>query len=123
MPGNIIPDITRLNRIRKANPALHTHTNTRFYNAFNDEMLYYGKPSRNGDDMILVMINLNPQAANACDFEVPLWEFGLPDHGAVDVDDLVSDTAFVWHGKMQTVRLDPFDYPFAIWRIRPHQGA
>lgn len=123
MPGNIVPDITRLNRIRKANPALHTHTNVRFYNAYHDEILYYGKPSRSGDDMILVMVNLNPHAANACDFEVPLWEFGLPDHGAVEVDDLVADRAFVWHGKMQHIRLDPAEYPFVIWRIRPHQGA
>ncbi|WP_349371050.1 maltotransferase domain-containing protein [Salinarimonas sp.] len=123
MPGNIVPDVTRLNRIRRSNPALHTHTNTRFYNAYHDEILYYGKPSRNGDDMILVMVNLNPHVANACDFEVPLWEFGLPDHGAVEVDDLIADRAFVWHGKTHHIRLDPFEYPFVIWRIRPHQGA
>ncbi|WP_372426527.1 maltotransferase domain-containing protein [Salinarimonas chemoclinalis] len=123
MPGNIVADITRLNRIRRANPALHTHTNTRFYNAFHDEILYWGKPSREGDDMILVMVNLNPHVANACDFEVPLWEFGLPDDGAVMVEDLIADRAFVWHGKTQHIRLDPFDHPFVIWRIRPHQGA
>ncbi|GGK31318.1 maltotransferase domain-containing protein [Salinarimonas ramus] len=123
MPGNIVPDITRLNRIRRANPALHTHTNVRFYNAYNDEILYYGKPSRNGDDMILVMVNLNPHVAHECDFEVPLWEFGLPDDGAVDVDDLIADRAFTWHGKLHHTRLDPYEHPFVIWRIRPHQGA
>ncbi len=120
-PGNIVPDITRLNRIRKANPALHTHTNVRFYNAFNDSILYYGKPSREGDEMILVAVNLNPYAAEEADIEIPLWEFGLPDDGAFDVDDLIHDRAFVWYGKGQRVRLDPAEYPFAIWRIRPHR--
>lgn len=122
-PGNIIPDIARLNRIRKANPALHTHVNTRFYNAWNDDILYYAKPSRGGDEMILVAVNLNPFAVQEADFEVPLWEFGLPDHGALAVEDLIHDRAFVWHGKIQHVRLDPHEYPFAIWRIRPHTGA
>ena len=26
---------------------------------------------------------------------------------------------FVWHGKMQRIRLDPHELPFAIWRIAP----
>jgi starch synthase (maltosyl-transferring) len=122
-PGNIVPDIARLNRIRKANPALHTHTNVKFYNAFNDNIIYYGKPSREGDEMILVAVNLNPHAVEEADIEVPLWEFGLPDHGAVDVDDLIAERAFTWHGKGQHVRLDPAQYPFAIWRIRPHRRS
>ena len=29
------------------------------------------------------------------------------------------DRRFVWTGKMQRVRLDPADLPFAIWRIAP----
>jgi starch synthase (maltosyl-transferring) len=77
-----VPDITRLNRIRKANPALHTHTNVTFYNAFNDNILYYGKPSREGDEMILVAVNLNPHGpkrpisrsrsgSSACPITVP----------------------------------------------------
>ena len=28
-------------------------------------------------------------------------------------------TRFAWHGKMQHVRLDPADLPFAIWRVTP----
>jgi starch synthase (maltosyl-transferring) len=30
---------------------------------------------------------------------------------------------FVWHGKLQRVRLDPNELPFAIWRIAPHPGG
>ena len=122
-PGNIVPDIARLNRIRKANPALHTHLNVRFYNAANEHILYYGKPSREGDEMILVAVNLDPYHPQEAGIEIPLWEFGIGDDGALDVEDLIADRAFTWWGKHQHIRLDPADYPFAIWRIRPHRRS
>ena len=54
---------------------------------------------------------------------MPLWEWKLPDDGALEVEDLMRGRRFVWHGKMQRVRLDPADLPFAIWRIAPPGGV
>ena len=45
-PGNIKDWITRLNRIRKENRALHFYDNLRFYRAENDAILFYGKMTR-----------------------------------------------------------------------------
>jgi starch synthase (maltosyl-transferring) len=90
----------------------------RFYNAFNDNIIYYGKSSP-GDDMILVAANLDPHQVQEATIEVPLWEWGLPDSGSVLVEDLMKDTNFVWSGKLQRIRLDPRDLPFAVWRIAP----
>src|SRR5262249_56268879 len=42
-PGNIVSEIAALNRIRRANPALQTHLGLTFYNAFNDQVMVYGK--------------------------------------------------------------------------------
>ena len=39
-PGNIRDYVTRLNQIRRDNPALQEFTNLRFYNAWNDQILY-----------------------------------------------------------------------------------
>lgn len=121
-PGNIIPDITLLNRLRRANPALQTHLNTRFYVAHNEQIIYYGKPAPDGSDMILVMVNLDPHHAHDADFEVPLWEFGLPDHGSIAVEDLAEGHRFTWSGKIQHIRLDP-EQPYRIWRIAPGAAA
>jgi starch synthase (maltosyl-transferring) len=52
-------------------------------------------------------------------FEAPLWEFGLPDHGALQVDDLMRGQSFIWYGKIQNWRFVPHELPFAIFRIRP----
>jgi starch synthase (maltosyl-transferring) len=122
-PGNIIDEITLLNRIRQANPALHTHLGVRFHQASDDNILYFSKATRDGerfgDNVLLVAINLDPFAAHDSEIELPLWEFGLPDDGALAVEDLVRDTHFTWRGKRQHIRLDPFELPFAIWRVRP----
>ena len=42
-PGNIRPDIALLNRLRREHPALQSFANVTFYNAWNDNILYYGK--------------------------------------------------------------------------------
>jgi starch synthase (maltosyl-transferring) len=64
-------------------------------------------------------VNLDPHNAQGADFEVPLWEFGLPDAASIGVEDLLSGAAFQWHGKMQHMHLDPQTNPCAIWRLTP----
>ena len=117
-PGNIIADITLLNRLRRENPALQTHLNTRFLDAGNDRVIYYAKPAADGSDIILVMVSLDPFGPQETGFEVPLWLFGLPDTASVAVEDLAEGYRFRWYGKAQTIRLDPAQ-PYRIWRIRP----
>ena len=116
--GNIKKEIAQLNRLRRAEPALQTHLGLTFYNAFSEDILYFGKHRSTGKDRILVAINLNPHAAAEADFEIPLWEWGLPDWGALVANDLVHGGSFVWHGKIQHMRLTP-EAPYAIWRVQP----
>jgi starch synthase (maltosyl-transferring) len=118
-PGNIVAEIAALNRLRKANPALQSHLGLRFYNAFNDQVLVYGKALPSHEDMILVAVSLDPHHVQEAVFEIPLWEWRLPDHGSLAVEDLMRDRRFVWTGKLQRVRLDPAVLPFALWRIAP----
>lgn len=117
-PGNINDEITRLNRLRRAEPALQTHLGTTFYNALNDNIIYFGRHSRFSADRILVAISLNPHAPEEADFEIPLWEWGLPDSGALLAHDLVRGGSFIWHGKRQHMWLNPAA-PYAIWRVSP----
>jgi starch synthase (maltosyl-transferring) len=119
-PGNIIAEITRLNRIRHANPALQTHLGLTFYNAFNDSILYYGKATSDRGNVLLIAVNLDPHRPQEANIEIPLWEWGLPDDGALAAEDLMTGREFTWHGKIQHIRLDP-TAPFAIWRVRPAQ--
>ena len=69
--------------------------------------------------MVLIAVSLDPHNVQEAEFELPLWEWKLPDNGSVEVEDLMRGNRFVWQGKMQRVRLDPADLPFAIWRVTP----
>ena len=117
-PGNIVAEISRLNHIRRDNPALHTHLGLRFYNAFNDQVLYYGKATPDLHNFILVAVSLDPYHPQQTSFEVPLWEFGLPDDATVEAEELMTGTPLRWTGKIQHWYFDPARQPFAIWRIR-----
>jgi len=121
-PGNIVREITALNRLRKAHPALQSHLGVTFYNAFNEQILLYGKRLVGSAEMILVAVSFDPHTAQETTFELPLWEWKLPDHGSLYVEDLMHGRGSIWTGKLQRVRLDPTDLPFAIWRVTPPEN-
>ncbi|MGI3904165.1 MAG: maltotransferase domain-containing protein [Janthinobacterium lividum] len=116
-PGNIIGEITQLNRIRRDNPALQSHLGITFLTAYNDNILLFEKATPSRDNVLLVAVSLDPYAAQEADIELPLWKWGLPDQGTVAVEDLMRGSSFAWSGKRQRIRLDPSDSPFSIWRL------
>ncbi|WP_048861239.1 alpha-1,4-glucan--maltose-1-phosphate maltosyltransferase, partial [Acidisphaera rubrifaciens] len=117
-PGNIVADIARLNTLRRENPALQTHLNVRFGRADNEAILWYEKATPDRSNFILVAVSLDPYAAQSATAEVPLWNWGLPDDGAVLAENLLDGGTTVWQGKQQTLRLTP-ERPYALWRARP----
>jgi starch synthase (maltosyl-transferring) len=122
-PGNIVHEITQLNRIRKANPALHSHLGVRFYNSSNDQVLVYGKALPAHEDMVFAVVSLDPHQPQETSFEIPLWEWKLPDSGALQAENLMTGERFTLHGKRQWLRLDPAASPFALWRLFSDDGT
>lgn len=118
-PGNIVYEIAQLNRIRRENPALHTHLGLSFHPVHNDRLLLFAKGAETHDNVILIAVNLDPFEPQEGAFESPLGLFDLPEDAALHVEDLISGRRWTWHGKWQSMRLDPAVLPFAIWRIRP----
>lgn len=115
-PGNIVTEITALNRIRRENAALHSHLGLEFLKAYNDQILYFRKFSADGN-VLLIAISLDPFNMQDATIEVPLWRFGLADDGDIHAEDLMRGIDFTWHGKYQPVRLNPQELPFCIWRL------
>lgn len=116
-PGNIKHEIGLLNRIRKENPAFHSHLGLTLLNAGNDNVMFFEKASPGRENVLLIAISLDPHHAQEADVEVPLWSWNLPDHGSLSMEDLVSGHKFTWTGKWQRLRLEP-GMPFSIWRVR-----
>src|SRR5690606_5308910 len=116
-PGNIIAEIAQLNRIRKGNPALWTLLGVRFHTVHDDQVLFFSKSTREGDNILLVMISLDPHAAHRARLELPLWSWGLGDDATVLLEDVCAEHQFELRGKHHEVELTP-QRPYQIWRLR-----
>lgn len=117
--GNIVAEITRLNQIRRSNPALQSHLGIRFHKVDNDQLLFFSKTTPDRDNVVIVAISLDPHARQTGMLELPLWQWGLPDNGTVHVHDVFDDHRFTLHGKHHHVELTQ-ERPFFVWRlVRP----
>ncbi|PXW28175.1 maltotransferase domain-containing protein [Paraburkholderia caballeronis] len=124
-PGNIVAEIAALNRIRRANPALHTHLGITFLDARNEHVLCFEKATAARDNVVIVAINLDPRAEQGADIELSWQTFqhwGIDDHASLAVSDELTGERFEWRGRWQHVRLDPGWRPYAILRVAPATG-
>jgi starch synthase (maltosyl-transferring) len=116
--GNIKDWITRLNRIRKQNRALQLYTNLRFYHAENDAILFYGKMTAARDNIILIVVNLDPHRKENSFVDVPIEQFGQMESDDYRVEDLLSGTSYTWRGRRNYVEIDPNIQPAHIFLVR-----
>ncbi|WP_020173820.1 4-alpha-glucanotransferase [Methyloferula stellata] len=122
-PGNIKAHISALNRIRRENPALHDFRQCLFLNAWNDAIVAYARFSPDKSNCVMVIVNLDPHYRQDCTYEVPLWEFGLPDQASIEAEDLLNGGRFTLYGKTHQIALDPAERSAVIWRIIPPRVA
>ncbi len=120
--GDIVDEITRLNAIRRTNPALQRQTGIAFHHAFNDQVLWFRRQDATRDNVLLVGMSLDPFQPQQASVELPLWEWGLPDGASLEAEELMQGHRFTWHGKQQQLRFEPA-MPFGIWRVRPAGDA
>jgi starch synthase (maltosyl-transferring) len=124
-PGNIVDVVTLLNRVRRANPALHSHLGLTFLTAHNDRVLFFEKATRSRENVVLVAISVDAFTPQEADLELPwhLFEhWGMQEWDPLAVTDLVTGQRSEWRGRRQHVRIEPDTRPFAIWRIAPAAG-
>ena len=117
-PGNIKDWIARLNKIRKENRALQLYTNLRFHDAENDAILFYSKMTAARDNIILVVVNLDPHRKQNSLVYVPIENFGQMDSDVYRVLDLLSGSTYTWRGRRNYVELDPDIQPAHIFLVR-----
>src|SRR5207245_585954 len=100
--GNLVDFVSRVNRIRRENRALHLYTNLRFYHADNARVLFYGKATPERDNVVFVAASLDPFAPQASTVEVPIAEFGIAPHQPSRTSFLLNEPGFVSSRKSRT---------------------
>ncbi|MFH0813628.1 MAG: alpha-1,4-glucan--maltose-1-phosphate maltosyltransferase [Pseudomonadota bacterium] len=116
--GNLRDFISRVNRIRRENPALQTTGNVKFYEVDNDYLLFYAKVTEDFSNIILVVVNIDPFHTQSGWVKVPINELGVDPAQPYMVHDLLSDDKFIWQGERNYVELNPQVLPAKIFRVR-----
>ena len=116
-PGNIRKLITRLNEIRRDHESLQELGNLEFHPAPNPNLLLYTKKSVDGDDVLMIVVNLNPYEAQDAVLRVPIDRLGVRADESYGVRDLLTGELFRWYGEYNYVRLVPGERPGHVFAI------
>ena len=122
-PGNIKELITRLNRMRRDNRALQQLRNLRFEPVDNDLVLFYVKMTEARDNILLIVVSLDPFHTQDAFVHVPVERFGWLEGDRYQVHDLLTDERYLWSGSRNFVRLNPATLPAHVFRVRRPIGA
>ena len=120
---NIKDDVRLINRIRREQTAMRDMRNLSFVPAHDDRVLSWLRHDPATGNAVLFHVLLDPHAGAEFGFEVPLWEFGLPEDASIEVQDLIHGNSFTWHGRDHRLALDPWNRPYAIWKLTPPGAA
>ncbi|MBK3638955.1 alpha-glucosidase C-terminal domain-containing protein, partial [Streptomyces sp. MBT97] len=111
----IAPLVTRLNAIRRANPALHRLRNLRFHDTDNPSVIAYSK--RAGSNTVLVVVNLDPHHTQEATVSLDMPQLGLDDGATLSVHDELTGETYRW-GRTNYVRLEPGRSPAHVFLVR-----
>jgi starch synthase (maltosyl-transferring) len=90
----LAPFVAQLNSIRKAHPALQRLRNLVFHDTDSDAIIAYSK--REGKDLILVVVNLDPSFAQGTTVHWNMDSLGIPAQD-FEVNDLLDGAAMTWN--------------------------
>lgn len=117
-PDSLQPLIARVNAIRRENPALQSNELLAFHGTDNAQLLAYSKRTADRENIILVVVNLDPHHAQEGRTQLDLGELGIDKADTFQVHDLLTGSRYLWRGAENFVRLDPQHGPAAIFRLR-----
>ena len=117
-PDSLRDFIGRVNRIRRDNPALQSDQDLAFHRIDNEQLIVYSKATEDRSNVILVVVNLDPNHVHSGWLELPLELLGLSADEPYQVHDLLGGGRYLWHGARNYVELDPKSAPAQIFRVR-----
>jgi starch synthase (maltosyl-transferring) len=117
-PDSLRPYIRRINRIRRANPALQQNVNFQLLEVENAKLFGFLKKTDDGSDVVIVIVNLDPHYTHSGWVHLPLKELGLDPDQSFQVHDLITDARYLWSGSPNFVAIDPQSAPAHILKLR-----
>lgn len=117
-PDTLRPFIARVNRIRREQAALQRDDTLRFHPTDNDQLIAYSKTTPDQTEVVLTVVNLDPNWAQAGTIALDLGALAIDAARPYQAHDLLTDAHYVWNGPRAYVELDPHVVPAHIFRLR-----
>ena len=117
-PNSLAGFITRVNQIRRANPALHDNWNLRFCPVDNEALICYFKATDDFSNVVIIVVNLDPHHVQSGWVDLPLALLGIKPDTTFQVHDVLADQRYLWNGPRNFLQLEPSRSPAHILVVR-----
>ncbi|MDX1619381.1 MAG: alpha-1,4-glucan--maltose-1-phosphate maltosyltransferase [Nitriliruptorales bacterium] len=117
-PHSLREMIARVNRIRHENPALQQDREFTFHHVDNEELMIFSKATRDRSNVVLVVVNLDPNWKQSGTTWLDMEALGLDPDSQFQVHDRIGESRYLWHGPDNYVELDPHVTPGHIFVVR-----
>ncbi|MBL8260020.1 MAG: DUF3416 domain-containing protein [Candidatus Competibacteraceae bacterium] len=119
-PNSLRDFIALINRIRKRNPALQADWRLRFHDISNDQLICYSKSTEDFANVILVVVNLDPNYTQSGWTNLNLAALDIDPQQPYQVHDLLSGANYNWNGPNNYVELNPHRMPAHVMLLKRH---
>jgi starch synthase (maltosyl-transferring) len=119
-PDSLRSLIGRINRVRREHAALQSDRSLRFWTVDNEQLIAYSKSDEPSNDVILVIVNLDPHNVQSGWVDLDLDALRFDPGDSYQVHDLLSDQRYQWRGARNYVMLDPGRLPAHVFKLRRH---
>jgi len=120
---SLAPLVTRINEIRRENPALHDIRRLRFHGIDNQQLIAFSKTTEDYSNVIFVVVNLDPRNPQSGWTSLDLGELGVGPMESFEVEDLLTGATHTWQGSSNFVRLDAEGEPAHVFRVHPRRSS
>jgi len=114
--------IAIVNKARRENAALQSTWNIQFCAIENPNLIAYLKATDNLSNIILVVVNLDPNGNQSGYVQLPKERLQLGDKVNVKLRDLVTEEHFTWTQEWNFVELNPHKMPFHLFKLDIHES-
>jgi starch synthase (maltosyl-transferring) len=111
-----------LNKLRKENAALQSTWNIQFCPIENSQLIAYLKATDDLSNVILTIVNLDPNGKQSGYVQLPKVRLGLSDKINVKLHDLMTDEHYMWTQEWNFVELSPGKMPFHLFKLEIHES-
>jgi starch synthase (maltosyl-transferring) len=121
--GSLAAYISRINEIRRSHPSLLELRNIIFHDSDNPNVIVYSKGHLYSGDLVLVAVNLNPDAVEEARPWIDRWPIGLNLEGQIEARDELTGNIAQWSHPGPVLSLEP-EEPARIFQLtEPKPGS